>query len=415
MNSTETSHPKQNLQWLGYLSFVALGLPIGLLGVAWPTLRAGFEQPLDAMGFVLISYSIGYLVSSFITARLINRFGIGSLLVASGLLSAVALAGYTLAPTWAVFVVIGAAFGFGAGLMDAGLNTYFAAVYNESQMQWLHASFGIGATLSPLFMTTSLALFSAWRPAYIFVSLVMAGMTVVYILNRSAWVRPSRGPEIAQDAAGAGPGLMDYKTSLWDTLFRLATWMSILIFLLYTGGELILGNWTYTIFTESRGVSPALAGIWAGGYWATFTLGRVLAGFYAHRVKLNTLMFGAMAVSITGAVLFWWNPTDLVGVLGVFVVGLGTAPVFPGLVSSTGERVGQRHSANTIGFQIAAANLGGALLPSLAGALAQRNGLESISVLLVISQVAMLAFYWVSVRASRAWVKDQPRTSPARH
>jgi fucose permease len=309
---------------------------------------------------------------------------------------------------------VGAVAGFGLGLMDAGLNTYFASEFTESQMQWLHASFGIGATLSPLIMTASLAWFSGWRPAYLLVGLVMAGMTVFFFLNRSAWVKPNREQETAPGAAGAAPGLMDYKTSLWDTLLRVATWVSIFLFLLYTGGELILGNWTYTVLTESRGVGPELAGIWAGGFWATFTLGRFLAGFYAHRVKLNTLLFGAMALSIAGAVLFWWNPVNLVGVAGVFLVGFGTAPVFPGLVSNTGERVGQRHTANTIGFQIAAANLGGALLPTLAGALAQRYGIESIPVLLVISQVAMLAFYWLSVRASKAWGKDQTRTSPAR-
>jgi fucose permease len=414
MNSTEIIDRKRSLVWLGYLSFVALGLPIGLLGVAWPTLRSGFGQPLDAMGLVLISYSIGYLVSSFITARLINRYGIGSLLIASGLIIALAQISYTVAPTWTAFVLVGAMAGFGMGLMDAGLNTYFAAVYNESQMQWLHASFGIGATLSPLFMTASLTLFAAWRPAYFFVSLILVGMTVVFFLNRSAWVKPNRGQKAPGEAAGAGPGLMDYKTSLWDTLFRVATWVSIWLFLLYTGGELILGNWSYTVLTESRGVSPALAGIWAGGYWATFTLGRFLAGFYAHRVKLNTLLLGAMALSILGALLFWWNPVNLVGVVGVFVVGFSTAPVFPGLVSSTGERVGKRHTANTIGFQIASSNVGGALVPALAGALAQQYGIESIPVLLVVSQVAMFVFYWLSIQASKAWGKDQARTRPAR-
>jgi hypothetical protein len=32
---------------LAYLGFVSIGLPDGLLGVAWPSIRAYFDLPLD--------------------------------------------------------------------------------------------------------------------------------------------------------------------------------------------------------------------------------------------------------------------------------------------------------------------------------------------------------------------------------
>src|SRR5512137_1776746 len=96
-----------NLLVLAYIAFVALGLPASLMGVAWPTLRTELSLPLDALGLLLISTTIGYLISSFIIARLISRFGIGSLLIFSSLLSAVAFIGYTIAPSWTVIVVMG--------------------------------------------------------------------------------------------------------------------------------------------------------------------------------------------------------------------------------------------------------------------------------------------------------------------
>jgi fucose permease len=40
--------------------------------------------------------------------------------------------------------------------------------------------------------------------------------------------------------------------------------------------------------------------------------------------------------------------------------------------------VGEEHTANTVGFQVAAAALGSALLPALIGMLAHRVGLEII-------------------------------------
>ncbi|MGE5139557.1 MAG: MFS transporter, partial [Rudaea sp.] len=387
MQSNIQSIPRSkiNVLMLAYVAFIMLGLPIGLLGVAWPTLRADFSLSLDAMGLLLVSSTVGYILASFFIARLINRFGIGSLLIFSTLASAVALIGYSLAPTWSVIVGIGALGGFGGGVLDAGLNTYLAAEYKESEMQWLHACFGLGATLSPLIMTVSLSQFLSWRPGYLFVGILMILMTAAFWLTYSAWKAPRKIAETAAESGEQPLGLMDYQTSVWASLLHPQTWIGILLFLLYCGAEFTLGNWTYTLFTEGRGISPQIAGIWAGGFWAVFTIGRVLGGLYAHRVRLNTLMLGAMLLGLVGSVIFWWNPLPLVGVLGVFVVGFAMAPIFPGLVSSTSGRVGANHAANTIGIQMAAANLGGALLPALAGILAERISLETIPLMLIVT------------------------------
>jgi fucose permease len=388
---------KLYLLLLAYVAFASLGLPDGMLGVAWPSIRAGFALPLDALGYLLVATTVGYLVSSFFIGRLIKHFGIGALMVFSCLASAAALFGYTVAPAWAILVALGVLAGFGGGVLDAGLNTYLAAEYNESQMQWLHASFGIGATLGPILITASLALFVSWRPGYLLAAAIKLILAAAFFLTRSVW----RQPKSATAPANAERGLMDYHTSLRETLRQPLTWVSIAMFLLYTGAELTLGNWTYTVLTEGRGISPKLAGLWAGGFWATFTLGRVMAGMYAHRVRLDRLLAGAMCLALAGSLLFWWNPLAVVSVAGVFITGFAMAPIFPGLVSSTSRRVGPAHAANTIGIQLSAAGLGGALLPSLAGAVAQRVSLETIPLLLAVSLLGLLALFGLTLRTTR--------------
>jgi len=113
-------------------------------------------------------------------------------------------------------------------------------------------------------------------------------------------------------------------------------------------------------------------------------------------------MLGEMTLAFVGAILFWWNPSALVSVAGLFLVGFAMAPIFPGLVSSTSQRVGAHHAANTIGIQLSAASLGGALLPSLAGVLAQHVSLETIPVMLSVSLLGLLALYWISMRVKKA-------------
>jgi hypothetical protein len=55
--------------------------------------------------------------------------------------------------------------------------------------------------------------------------------------------------------------------------------------------------------------------------------------------------------------------------------------------------VGARHSAHAIGFQVAAATLGAAALPSLAGVLLGRLGLEALGPFLLVTTLTLLGLH----------------------
>jgi fucose permease len=172
----------------------------------------------------------------------------------------------------------------------------------------------------------------------------------------------------------------------------------MLLFFLYSGAELGLGFWAYTILTESRGVAPTLAGVLAGGFYGFFTVGRILSGFYIKKVPTQSLLVGSLALALVGANLLWANLGPRPSFFGMILTGFVIAPVFPCLVSSTRMRVGERHAGNTIGMQMAAAGTGAALLPSLMGVLARRVSVEAIPAALVVLFAAILGLYWVSSR-----------------
>jgi fucose permease len=71
---------------VAYASFVVLGMFDGMLGVAWPSLRAAFLQPVDALGLLLAMTMTGHITASFISGRLITGWGLASLLVCSSAL-----------------------------------------------------------------------------------------------------------------------------------------------------------------------------------------------------------------------------------------------------------------------------------------------------------------------------------------
>src|SRR5262249_2786234 len=118
-----TTRPTLTLA-LASLGFVSLGLPEGMLGVAWPSIRATFDLPLEALGVLIATFAAGYFISSAVSGRVIGRLGIGTLLALSCGLTGTCLIGYAVAPSWSAMVALAAFLGVGAGAIDGGLNTY---------------------------------------------------------------------------------------------------------------------------------------------------------------------------------------------------------------------------------------------------------------------------------------------------
>lgn len=391
-------YSKLSLVLLAYVAFIALGMPDGLLGIAWPSIRGDFGIPLDALGMLLFASVTGYMTSSFLSGTLIARLGVGRLLAISCALTGTALMGYTLVPVWWMMVLLGLAAGLGAGAIDAGLNTYAAAHFGEGLMQWLHASYGIGITIGPVIMTLALANLDSWRFGYRVVGGFQFLMATAFVLTLTWWDN-NKGTAAADEPEKR---LTDYQTPLSETIRQPRVWLSILLFFLYVGGEVSLGAWAYTLLTESRGIPPQQAGFWAGSYWATFTIGRILAGLYARRLGIHTLVQGGIALALLGALLLWWNPFQAANVLAVGLIGIAVAPVFPAMMSGTSDRVGVHFAANTIGMQMAATGLGGSLIPGLLGVLARRFTLEIVPVCLVVVFLSLFVLYRLSLMTKMA-------------
>lgn len=378
-----------------FVAFISLGLPDGLLGVAWPEMRRSFGLPLDALGVLLIASTTGYLISSFFNGYFMAKLGVGGLLAASCALTAMALLGYTLTPFWFLMPFFAVLSGLGAGAIDAGLNVYVEANYGEGFMQWMHASFGVGVTLGPIIMTRGLGLTGNWRTGYIIVGTAQLILALIFFLTISLW--GDRQKEDRQKETSGGNAVLIEKEeggvsnpALMETLKYLPAWISIALFFVYTGIEFSFGHWTYSLLTESRGINPEIAGFLAGGYWAFFTIGRILAGFLAYRINSMSLFRGGILLGLTGSLLLALDMGQWVSFLGVALAGMAIAPIFPALVSSTSYRVGEEHTTNTIGMQMAAAGLGGALLPGLAGVLARNISLETIPFFLILLFIVLL-------------------------
>lgn len=357
---------------ISYIAFISLGLPDGLLGVAWPGIRQTFGLELDTLGLILIFFTAGYMFSSFFSGVFVRRFGIGVVLALSCGVTSLAMFVFAFTSYWWIFILFAAVGGLGGGAIDAGINTFVAKNHSTRMMQWLHASFGVGVTIGPIIMTLGISLTSRWQVGYIVVSLFQAFLAILFVYNKELWEKISFKSKSENDIKN--------EASLVETIRRLPAILSMLMFFIYTGIEVGIGLWAYSILTESRGVSPQIAGFVTGSYWAMFTVGRIIAGLYSKNIEVKKLIYFSLFLAFVGVGFIIMNLGIKSSVLGFVLAGFAVAPIFPGLVSDTKKRVGLSHQANTIGMQTSAAGFGGAIIPSIAGIIAKYYGLEAIPI-----------------------------------
>ncbi len=375
---------------LAILAFICLGLPDGILGVAWPSIRKTFDLPLSALGSLLFAAMAGYLASSFTSGWLVQKLGLARLLLVSNVLVLASLLGFATAPVWPVMVASGVLAGLGAGGIDAGINAYAAAMFSPRVVNWMHASYGVGATLGPLLMTGVLQAGLAWRWGYGLVAIVLATLATGFLKSSDLWnVAPA-----AESVPPVPPA------SLRETLARPVVRFNIALFFLYTGIEATAGQWTYSLVTEARGISPMRAGVWASAYWFSLAAGRIILGALAGRVRPDSLLRAGMTSASLGTLALWSNAGETVTFLGIALTGFSLAPIFPLLISLTPERVGSVHSNNAIGFQISAAYLGAAALPAAVGTLSMTRSLEIVGPLLFTATIALLLLNELATRSA---------------
>ncbi|MGX7674885.1 MFS transporter [Plantactinospora sp. DSM 117369] len=383
---------------LAYLAFVSLGLPDGLLGVGWPSISAELTVPTEAVGLLLTSGTVGYLVSSVVAGFSIARVGVGWLLAGSTALASLALAGYAGAPELPIMIGCALLLGLGSGAVDAGLNAYAAGAFGPRQMNWLHACFGLGVAIGPLVMTTVLGAGLGWRWGYGIVAAAQAGLALAFVLTVRTWERRRPAAAVDADEPDRDPATPAGPVRIGATLALPAVWFGALTFAVYVAIEVAAGLWAFLLLTEDRGVSATMAGLCVSLYWGSLFLGRVVQGFVAERLGTRTVLLGSMYAMALGSALVAVPGPGWLAVSGLAVVGFGAAAVFPLLTLSTAERVGQQHADRTIGLQIGASGLGGAIIPGALGVLIGRTSVEVLGPALLLLSLAMIGLYWASNR-----------------
>jgi len=351
---------------IAFGGFVILGLPTGMLGIAWPFMRAELDAPLAGLGVVLAAMTVTEFGSSAVSGIVRARFGTIALLLLPTALAAGGLLLFTLAQTWTTIVVAAAVLGAGLGLLDAAFNTEAALRRGIRFMGALHASWAVGATLGPPLIGLVLVIAGSWRLGYAVAALAFVAFAIAMYLARADL---AAAPE-SEDAPIATRGA------------RRASVMGGALMFVYVGIELGAGQWSFTRLTVDGALTEGVAGLAVFLYWSALATGRIALALVGDRIQAAQLVDLSVAGAIASAIAFWILPPPVAALVALPCIGLSLSVFVPLLLYLIPRRVGRAAAPHVIGYLVAAGMIGGAVLPAVIGLVLQTTGVSSLGICL---------------------------------
>ena len=351
------------------------------------------QTPISAAGILSIIASLGTIVSSLCTPKVLRILGTGKLVAYSIALTAMASVGYGLAGSFNILCLCAIPMGIGAGAVDVAMNN-FAAIYLESKhTNWLHASWGIGATLGPSLLSFSILTGSGWRGAYEYDAIALAAIFVLILISLPLWKRaeargglsenvtiPANSEKVkvaslgnAQKTAASPDNNANNAPhiSIREALRVPGMKLSFLTFFFYSALEISTSLWCGT-YLIACGFKPEIGAFIVSLMFASVMIGRIVSGFFAIKFTDHRLIYaGIFIVSVGCLILSIPLPLNLQPAC-ICLLGLGCAPVYPSLIHATPARFGESLSSQAISIQLAGSYIGSILMPPAFGLVAAK-------------------------------------------
>ena len=348
---------QRRIDLLSLLTFVAVGLPDGMLGTVWPAMHRSFHVPVGDLGLILLLQTVGSVLATGLVNRAMRRVGVGALLGGSAVTAGASAAGYAVAPALAMVLGVAVVFGVASGSSDAGLNSVVGVSGRSRLLNLLHGAYGVGTTIGPLLVTGALLL-GSWRAAYIV-------LVVAEILIAWQWFLHGRSRSGAADVDRRVEAEQRFAAPL-----RIPVVLGgVGLFFVYTGLEVAAGQWETVFDRNHLHMTPAAAGVATFAYWGALTAVRIALALVPRPPHNHSVVRVGGGLSLAAAAMIWLAPLVALKVAGFVILGGALAGIFPALIALTPTRVGSEHAARVIAWQIGAAASGGAGISAVIGLL----------------------------------------------
>ena len=336
--------------------FGALGFSYGTWTSRLPAIKANLGLSTSQVSVVLLFAALGAIFSFPVTAAALHKLGSRGASLLSGLLLAVGLAAFGLAPSWALACAVMCVYGVLASTLDVAMNAQGVEVERatgQAVMSRLHAMFSLG-TMAGAFFASGITSATTSVPLHFAVAAL--------VVLAATWL-PRAG--LVADAKPIAGGTRS---------FALPRGAALLIGAMAFLGMIVEGSmvdWSTLYLTQRAGASQQIAPLGIASLQGTMLVTRWFGDRARVRWGARKLLFGGSllaGVSLAAALLIGGVAPALVG-FGLF--GIGVATVSPCVYAA-----GAREGGVALAAVMTLGSLGFLVGPLVIGAVAQSTNLS---------------------------------------
>jgi fucose permease len=367
------------------------GIVMISLGSLLPALTAKFALSEVAAGSLALLLPFGILTGSVVFGPVADRYGYKTLLVVCTFLVLLSLEGIAFTETFVMVQVFIFVIGFGGGVLNGATNAVVADISEGGRgasLSLLGAFFGIGALGMPAVLGLLCRYFSQQA--------IITGIGVAVLLV-AAFFLTTRFPVPKQPQGfPLARGISLIKNPM------LILFGFILFF--ESGMEGMVNNWTTTFLrgelnTSAENALFALSCSVAGLTVARLALSRLLKLF-----SMWSTLFVSLGLVLIGGLLLMSAGGYAAALLGLVVLGIGFAAVFPVVLGTVGDTYAGL-SGTAFSIILVIALIGNMILNYLVGILAQLYGIRYFPVIVL----ASLCIMFILVLAAKKKVSTASR------
>ncbi len=374
-----------------YLAFISLGLPDAVLGSAWPVVSKELDVSVASMGVISIIIAAGTIVSSLQCDRMINKIGVHKITAISVAVTAVSMLGFAVSPSYLLLCICAVPYGLGAGGVDAALNNYVAVNYESRHMSWLHCMWGVGATAGPYIMGMALSMQHSYNTAYVVLFGIQAVLSVILFASKPIW-------KLNDDAKGMEHEKEKRTLSLKEIFSIPGVKQIAMAFFCFCALESTTGMWATSYLVYEKGIDPEIAAGFGALFYLGITIGRGISGFITIKFNDTQMIRGGAAIMAIGVCVLLLPLGNTVALIGIMLIGLGSAPVYPCIIHSTPYNFGVENSQAITGVQMASAYTGILVLPAIFGVIGKSISFAIYPIYIGMILIGMITMYELMLR-----------------
>lgn len=345
------------------------GVVLLLMGSLLPSLEVNYVQA-GGLGSLPL---VGILAATILVGPVLDTVGAKPVLAAALVMVAGAVGLLPSLHTYAALAIAALIYGFGGGVLNTATNALVAdlsAAGRGAALNLLGFSFSLGALAAPLLMSTlggSLGTASVLR--------ILAAGTALILVPVLIFRFPA--------ATYAGTRLRE----LLRVLNHPLVWLFGALLFFESGSENSMFVWAGKIVGGMFNATPQHANWALVGLSAAIGAGRLGATFLLRVLGDRRTMLISTAITVTGTMIAFTSRAFPTAVLGMVLIGLGLASIYPTALGVAGDRF-PRQTGTVFGAIMAVSLVGGTAGPNLCGALAA-TGLRNILWVPMIAAVAV--------------------------